>query len=398
MLLENKIFSVTELTNAIKNILEGSFPYGVKVEGEIRNYKHHSSGHRYFLLVDDDAQISCVIWRSTGRNLAIELKDGLHVELFGNLSVYLKSGRYQIYVNKITPKKAGSKALALEELKKKLKAEGLFDKRFKKPIPKFPRRVGVVTAKTGAAITDIIKVIRRRAPHIQIILRTTQVQGDGAADDIATAIKEFNSYGQVDVLIVGRGGGSQEDLWCFNEEQVARAIFGSEIPVVAAVGHEVDFSIADFVADLRAPTPSAAAELIAPDTTEIRIKIANALQNGANNLLNMLTTKKKNLSQLVTRYGFRKPLQLIYQKGQALDEISSSLNHKFEIYFQKKHNTIDLALEKINNLSPYKVLERGYSITLSEKDNAIITDANTVTRGDLLLTYLKDGKLISEVK
>jgi len=262
--MEEKIYTVSELTREIKQVLETGFPC-LWVEGEISNFKRHSSGHLYFTLKDENSQIRCAMWRYRANDLIFRPEDGMKVLVQGNLQVYEPGGYYQIIVQQVQPAGVGELQLAFEQLKKKLYAEGLFDEAHKKPIPIFPERIGVITSPTGAAIRDIISVITRRFPIAQIILAPVRVQGPGAKEEIVQAIQDFNEFGEVDVLIVGRGGGSLEDLWAFNEEVVARAIFTSKIPIISAVGHEIDFSISDFVADRRAPTPSAAAEMAVPD-------------------------------------------------------------------------------------------------------------------------------------
>ncbi len=273
-----KIYTITQLTKELKDLLESSFSK-IWVEGEISNYLKHSSGHRYFTLKDQGAQIKCVLWRWQGNNLLFEPQDGMKVKAAGQITIYEKSGQYQLVVSSLQPSGIGELELAFQQLKKKLAGEGLFDPAHKVAIPQFPERIGVVTSPTGAAIRDILNITKRRAPHIEIILWPVAVQGEGASAQIAHAIRGFNKLKLVDVLIVGRGGGSLEDLWAFNEEAVARAIYESKLPVISAVGHEIDFSIADFVADLRAPTPSAAAEMAVPDAIQLSERI-DEIQQG----------------------------------------------------------------------------------------------------------------------
>src|SRR5271169_6490493 len=254
------IFSVTDLTRKIKGTLEEGFS-GIAVQGELSNFKRHSSGHLYFTLKDEHTQIQCVMWRSRVPTLSVSPQDGMKMIARGNVTVYEVRGNYQLDVSSLQLLGAGELQIAFERLKQKLSTEGLFDQDHKKPLPQFPQRIGVVTSPTGAAIRDIINVVNRRFPSTELILYPVRVQGIGAAEEIASAIDDFNAFGEVGVILIGRGGGSLEDLWAFNEEIVARSIYRSSIPVVSAVGHEIDFTIADFVADLRAPTPSAAAEL-----------------------------------------------------------------------------------------------------------------------------------------
>ncbi|MFQ5772424.1 MAG: exodeoxyribonuclease VII large subunit, partial [bacterium] len=284
LFVEEKHYSVSELTRQIKFLLESSFPE-IWVQGEISNFTHHSSGHMYFSLKDENAQISCVMWRSRNQHLFFTPQDGMKVILDARITVYEKRGAYQLDVLQMQPAGVGELQLAFEQLKNRLREEGLFSEEFKKPIPLYPERIGIVTSPTGAAVQDLISVLQRRFPGIEIIINAARVQGEGAATEIARAIDDFNDYGKVDVLIVGRGGGSLEDLWAFNEEVVARAVFRSKIPIISAVGHEVDFTICDFVADLRAPTPSAAAELAVRHRDELHAFLKTNLETTTNLIL-----------------------------------------------------------------------------------------------------------------
>ncbi|APF19440.1 Exodeoxyribonuclease 7 large subunit [Caldithrix abyssi DSM 13497] len=391
---DTHIFSVSELTHTIKKLLEENIPT-IWLEGEVSNFKAHSSGHYYFTLKDEQAQISAVIWRSRVFNIDFKLEDGMHVQALGNVRVFERSGRYNFDIIHIQPAGIGRLQMEFERLKKQLAAEGLFDSKFKKPIPKFPLRVGVVTSDTGAAIKDIINVLSRRAPHVQIILRPVQVQGEGAARDIARAIKEFNEYGKVDVLIVGRGGGSLEDLWAFNEETVARAIFDSKIPVISAVGHEIDYTIADFVADLRAPTPSAAAELAVPDFNEIKQSILLYGQRLKRAVVLKIERHKQQLESIRRSYGLRRLEDILHQYAYRVDELTNQLirNYEQNVSAHKRH------LEQINlrllNLNPKKVLERGYSI--SYINGQVLKDAAMVKSGEEIRTELFKGEILGRV-
>ncbi|MHB2148923.1 exodeoxyribonuclease VII large subunit [Calditrichota bacterium LG25] len=391
---DTHIFSVSELTHTIKKLLEENIPT-IWLEGEVSNFKAHSSGHYYFTLKDEQAQISAVIWRSRVFKIDFKLEDGMHVQALGNVRVFERSGRYNFDIIHIQPAGIGRLQMEFERLKKQLAAEGLFDSKFKKPIPKFPLRVGVVTSDTGAAIKDIINVLSRRAPHVQIILRPVQVQGEGAARDIARAIKEFNEYGKVDVLIVGRGGGSLEDLWAFNEEAVARAIFDSKIPVISAVGHEIDYTIADFVADLRAPTPSAAAELAVPDFNEIKQSILLYGQRLKRAVVLKIERHKQQLESIRRSYGLRRMEDILHQYAFRVDELTSQLirNYEQNVSAHKRH------LEQVNlrllNLNPKKVLERGYSI--SYINGQVLKDAAMVESGQEIRTELFKGEILGRV-
>ncbi len=294
------IFSVTDLTRKIKGTLEEGFSR-IAVQGELSNFKHHSSGHLYFTLKDEHAQIQCVMWRSRVPALSVTPQDGMKMIARGNVTVYEVRGNYQLDVASLQLLGAGELQIAFERLKQKLAAEGLFDQDHKKPLPQFPQRIGIVTSPTGAAIQDIINIINRRFPSTELILCPVKVQGIGAAEEIASAIDDFNNFGAVDVILVGRGGGSLEDLWAFNEEIVARSIYHSSIPVVSAVGHEIDFTIADFVADLRAPTPSAAAELIVPDRREIIEIVRNFCYTSEQIVRTKLTNQKKYYYRIIAK-------------------------------------------------------------------------------------------------
>src|SRR3954451_11814595 len=288
----SKVLTVAELTRSIRGTLETKFG-AVWVQGEISNYKLHPNGHRYFTLKDQRAQISCVIWRDTMAPLRQPLVDGAQVQVYGTVTVYEARGQYQLNVQVLQPRGVGLLQAKFEALKRKLEAEGLFAPERKRPLPRFPRRIGIVTSPSGAAIRDMLKVLRRRAPSVQILINPVRVQGTGAAHEIAVAIRELatpnEAFAPVDLIVVTRGGGSIEDLWEFNEEVVARAIYNSAVPIVSAVGHEIDFTIADFVADLRAPTPSAAAELIFPDVNDLLRRVAELSAGLDRSLRNFLS-------------------------------------------------------------------------------------------------------------
>ncbi len=391
---ETHIFSVSELTQTIKRLLEDNIPT-IWLEGEVSNFKAHSSGHFYFTLKDASAQISAVIWRSRAAMLNFEIEDGMHVQALGNVRVYERGGRYNFDVLQIQPAGLGRLQMEFERLKKRLEAEGLFDPEHKRSIPKFPFRIGVITSETGAAIRDIINVLKRRAPHVQIILRPVQVQGEGAAQDIAQAIDEFNEYGQVDVLIVGRGGGSLEDLWAFNEESVARAIYASRIPVISAVGHEIDFTIADFVSDLRAPTPSAAAELAVPDYQELRQRVLRYAQQMRRLLLSQIEHYRQRILALQRSYGLRRPQDLLHQYAVRIDELGARLFRSVEHTISQHQQYVQQIRLRLQNLNPKRVLERGYSITYL--DGKVLKRAAQAPIGASVVTELNDGKLESRI-
>ncbi len=393
---EKTYYSVSELTREIRLLLESSFPE-IWVQGEISNFSRHTSGHIYFSLKDDKAQISCVMWQSRNQNLFFTPQDGMKVLVQGRVTVFEKRGSYQLNVLQLQPAGVGELQLAFEQLKNRLREEGLFSPEFKKPIPRYPQRVGVVTSPTGAAIRDLISILHRRFPALEIILNPVRVQGEGAALEIARAIDEFNEFGGVDVLIVGRGGGSLEDLWAFNEEVVARAVFRSQIPVVSAVGHEVDFTICDFVADLRAPTPSAAAELVAPNRNELSAQLRGYREKMTAALLNLVDSRKDKLQRIRSSYGFRQPLDLVRQQVQRLDEIQRNLN-------QLAMHRLALSREKINGLNKrlalldhHNVLKRGYSICFRRADRKLITDAALLKTAEEIEVNFYRGKVIGAV-
>ena len=321
---ERRIWKVSELTERISGLLEGAFP-DIWVEGEVSNYHAAQSGHLYFTLKDARSQIRCVSFRDQVRGLKFRPEDGLHITVRGSLGVYEPRGEYQIYVSHIEPVGLGALQLAFEQLKKRLAEEGLFDEDRKKPLPVLPRRIGVVTSPTGAAIRDILRVLKRRFPNVHVLLFPVKVQGEGAAGEIAAAVQYFNRAKAADVLIVARGGGSLEDLWAFNEEAVARAIAASAIPVITGIGHETDFTIADFAADLRAPTPSAAAEIVVRSRQEFERHIAEAYRNLAQQMRYRLSQWRHHVRDLETHRGFRQLEVLVRRRRQQVDELSSSL-------------------------------------------------------------------------
>ncbi|MCX5656755.1 MAG: exodeoxyribonuclease VII large subunit, partial [Candidatus Omnitrophica bacterium] len=318
------IYTVSELNRQIRTILEDSFPV-IWVEGEVSNLKRPSSGHLYFTLKDENAQLRTVLFKNNQGKLKFELEDGQKIICGGSVTVYEKQGEYQLLVEKIEPLGIGALQLALEQLKERLMKEGLFDPLHKRALPSMPCHIGIVTSPTGAAIRDILKVIRRRFFNIEISINPVRVQGEGAAQEIARAIEEFNELGDIDVLIVGRGGGSLEDLWAFNEEPVARAIYNSKIPVISAVGHEIDWTIADLVADVRAPTPSAAAEMVIVEKEKISQSVALSAERINQAIRNIISFCESDLESLISRYVFRKPQSLILEARQHIDELLRQL-------------------------------------------------------------------------
>lgn len=389
------VYSVAELTRQIKDLLENSFPR-LWVEGEISNFKRHSSGHLYFTLKDENAQISCAMWKFRAGSLLFQPQHGMKVIVEGDVQVYEKGGNYQLIVQQMQPAGVGALQMAFEQLKKKLFAEGLFDDVHKKRIPTYPEKIGVVTSPTGAAIRDIISVITRRFPGVEIILYPVRVQGEGAAKEIARAIEDFNEYGEVDVLIIGRGGGSLEDLWAFNEEIVARAIFASQIPVISAVGHEVDYSIADFVADLRAPTPSAAAEIVVRSKSEVKGELNYYQEKFGVVLSKRISDQRSRLESIRSGYAFRKPQDMIYQKMQRLDELQRNISFTITQYLKLIRSKTDHLQKQLNAMNPTAILNRGYSICY--KDGQVVKDAAQLQIEDMVDIKLAKGRVGVEVK
>ncbi|MFH2056643.1 MAG: exodeoxyribonuclease VII large subunit [bacterium] len=397
LLQPERIYSISEITGEIKSVLESEF-VGIWVEGEISNYKQHSSGHHYFTLKDKDAQLKAVIWRFTARSLRFALEDGMQVRAFGDITLYERGGYYQLRVNRIEPLGVGDLQKRFEQLKAKLAEEGLFDEARKKAIPAFPRSIGIVTSPTGAAVRDIINICRRRAPAARLIIRPAAVQGAAAAADIATAIEEFNRLGEVDVLIVGRGGGSLEDLWAFNEEVVARAIAGSKIPVVSAVGHEVDFTIADFVADLRAPTPSAAAELVTYDAAAILSFCRDAARRQTAALRRIAGELRRRWERAASARVLQRPEVLLEPAYQRLADVQTRLSQAAQSYQRERATRLDLATAKLAALAPENVLRRGYAIVREREAGGIVMDGDALSRGQRVSIRFAKGERDAEIE
>jgi exodeoxyribonuclease VII large subunit len=379
----------------LKETLEGAFPL-VVVRGEISNLKKHTSGHTYFTIKDERAQIAAVLWRSRAPAVRVEFQDGMNVTVTGRLTLYGMRGVYQIEILAASPIGIGELQQEFDRLKRKLHAEGLFDERRKKPLPGYPERIGIVTSPTGAALQDMINIIRRRFPPAQLFLSPVRVQGRGASGEIAAAIRHFNEFGKIDVIIVGRGGGSLEDLWAFNEEPVARAIYDSSIPVVSAVGHEVDFTIADFVADLRAPTPSGAAELVVPDKSAVLDNLRKHCYTINRKVQVMLEDQRGSIRQILRSHTFHKPLDLVRQLSQRVDELERTLSsrsmHQIAIL---KSNTTSLT-KRLLTLDPQATLQRGYAIV--HRNGSIVTSALGLAGGEEIETTFHDGRIRSVVR
>lgn len=379
-LLSQDYLTVSELTRRIKSLLEENFPQ-VWVQGEISNFRNPSSGHMYFSLNDEFAQIPCVMWRSRNEWLPFFPEDGMKVVVNARMSLYEKRGAYQLDVWQMIPSGAGELQMAFEQLKARLRAEGLFDPQYKQPLPKFPRRIGIVTSPTGAAIQDLVSVLWRRFPLVEIVLNPVRVQGEGAAAEIAQAIREFNEYGEVDVLIVGRGGGSLEDLWAFNEERVARAVFNSRIPIVSAVGHEIDFSICDFVADLRAPTPSAAAELVVPSQDDIRLSLTEIKRKLFQSLQETIRYNRDKIEAIQRSYAFRQPMDWVRQQAQRLDELKRTMVTGISHQIILQRQSLKGYRDRLSLLEHRNVMKRGYSLCFRRSDRKLVNNSADLKSG-----------------
>ncbi len=388
--MEIEPISVTDLNKYIKDkVAKDEYLNNVLVKGEISNFKHHYTGHLYFTLKDDNSLIKCIMFKSFTDNLKFTPKDGMKVMVFGTVSVFERDGVYQIYCKAMQEEGMGSLYKAYEELKKKLELEGLFSMEHKKKLPFMPRIVGVLTSQTGSVIRDIINVSTRRNPNVYIRLFPVPVQGEGAGEKIADAIKFMNDKKLADVLILARGGGSLEDLWPFNEEIVARAIYESNIPIISAVGHETDFSISDFVADLRAPTPSAAAELAVADTSELSLKLENYKTRYKLALKKKVELMRLQYEKCMARRVFKEPLQEINEKIIRLDMVVKNMQNSIINRYKDSKNVMVSAISKLDALSPLKTLTRGYVIT--QKEGIIIKSVNDIEKDDEIELRFIDG-------
>ena len=436
-----QILTVSELTARIRDLLTKNFT-DILVQGEISNCREAQSGHIYFTLKDDRAQVRCVFFKQQRRGIKFRPEDGLQVTVRGSISVYEQRGEYQIYVEALDPIGLGALQLAFEQLKKRLEAEGLFDPARKKPLPILPSRIGLITSPRGAAVRDVVRILTRRFPNVHLTVFPVRVQGEGAAEEIVKALKFFNAKKMADVLILARGGGSMEDLWAFNEEPVARAIAASEIPVISGVGHETDFTIADFVADVRASTPSAAAELVVETRREFDKRIADLRDTISGLIRYRLLELSRRVHELSARRGFRRPLDLLRQQRQRADEMTSRLaaglrarleqSRKrftaahlriasfdfrvkiaaFRLRLEKRSAELGLRIERLvrakrerlarlalqlEERSPLRVLERGYAIATDASGN-VLRSADQVQLGDSVAIQLHRGRLTTEVR
>ena len=391
------VYSIRQVNLYISNMFRQDFMLNrIYVKGEVSNCKYHTSGHIYFSLKDDSGSLACMMFAGNRSGLKFQMQNGQSVIVLGSISVYERDGKYQLYAREIIQDGMGLLYEKFQALKQELEEMGMFAPEYKQPIPAFSRRVGIVTAPTGAAIRDIMNISYRRNPYVQLILYPALVQGEEAADSIVRGI-ELLDQSHVDVIIVGRGGGSMEDLWAFNEEKVARAIFHCETPVISAVGHETDFTIADYVADLRAPTPSAAAELAVADMAAIQGQLRDMQQRLQNRMSERLSDRKKELEHLQEKLKYVSPQHQIQEKYQRLTDIEEELQMLMQQTMKERRHQLMIYVERMKGLSPLEKLSQGYSYTADARGKKI-TATEQVQPGDLLQIYVSDGQILAEVK
>lgn len=391
------VYTVSQVNGYIKRLLEKDvFLQDIFVEAEISNFKPHSSGHWYFTLKDEGAAINAVMFRSSAAGVKFMPENGMRVLVYGRVSLYEKTGQYQLYVNLMEPAGKGALFIAFEQLKARLSAEGLFDDIYKKPISAYPKCIAVITSPTGAAIRDVLQITKRRNPQVKIVVVPVMVQGESAAEEIANAIKNVNVWGQADTIIVGRGGGSLEDLWAFNEEVVARAIFASKIPVISAVGHETDFTISDFVADLRASTPSAAAELAVPSMEQIEKSFKTDVKRLIYLFENKYNNLKNNYKSIVNSYAFKNYSQTVYENQMYGEQLYKRLDRSMLSLIDNKRMLLSKATVTMENISPLNVLSRGYSLVY--KNEKLVSDMQQLDEGDKIKIRLSRGSVNAVVE
>lgn len=391
--------TVTELNEFVKRIFDG-IPQltDIYVSGEISNFKnHYATGHLYFSLKDESSCVKAVMFRSSAMKLKFAPENGMKVTVHGRVAAFVRDGQYQLYADSMEPQGTGSLYLAYEQLKAKLASEGLFDEAHKKPLPKYPKTVGVITSATGAAVRDIINVLKRRYPLAKVLLYPALVQGAGASEDVANGIKYFNAKKNADVLIIGRGGGSIEDLWAFNSEMLARVIYDSEIPVISAVGHETDFTISDFVADKRAPTPSAAAELAVPDMGELKAKLEMINARQKNLVLSCIAIYKDRLNRLASSRVLKSPTAYLDEWNMVLLKLATDLENAEKRLIEKKKVVFAATSRALGNLDPLSVLSRGYGAVYSE-DGGVVKSSDDINIGETITVKLQKGSIKAEVK
>ncbi|OUN44314.1 exodeoxyribonuclease VII large subunit [Anaerotignum lactatifermentans] len=397
-MIEPKIFTVGQINRYIRNLLENDFILSsLLVKGEISNFKAHSSGHLYFTLKDASGALSCAMFRQDAAGLPFEPENGMQVVVYGHVSLYEKTGQYQLYAEFMEPLGIGALQVAFEQLKEKLAAEGLFDGDFKREIPKNPSCIAVITSPTGAAVRDILQIVKRRDPNVKVAIFPTLVQGEQAAADIVRSLKLVNEWGKADVIILGRGGGSMEDLWCFNDENVARAVFASEIPVISAVGHETDFTITDFVADMRAPTPSAAAELATTPLTERREAFHRLELRLERDVSALLTSCRRRLDLLKSRPVMERPLERIYRTMMDVEETQQRLDKEMTNRLMQRAERWQYLTNRLEAASPLAVMSRGYVMAVASSGK-LLTSVKQAEVGDRVTLHLQDGKMETNIQ
>lgn len=389
--MDEKIYTVSEISNQIHSVLTQFIP-SVWIEGEVSNYYRSRAGHVYFSLKDDQALINCVLWSRKADSLSFKIEDGMDMVIFGQVTSYKQQSQYQINVEKVQPGGKGRLYLAFERLKKKLSEEGLFSDELKQKLPSYPNTIGVVTSAEGAAVRDILNVSKRRNPAVQFIIYPSMVQGDKASGTIIKGIKTFNKLQNVDMIIIGRGGGSLEDLWAFNEEELVRAVVNSELPILSAVGHEVDFTLSDFAADVRAPTPSAAAEIAVPSRDEI----LNQIDILEDKILQNIKVRIKSFQEIVQhiskRLFARNPEEYLRQYKQTIDNIERQIDRLIKEKIRKEQLAIKNYQKQLRSMSPKEILNRGYSIVYKSPDAKIIKHKKQVQKGDHIEVEVSDGR------
>jgi len=394
---DKNILTVTETNELIRDLIENSNVLNnIYIKGEISNFVNHRTGHFYFTVKDDGSVLRAVMFKAGASKLKFLPENGMKVILHGRISLYVKDGQYQIYCDDIEPDGVGSLFIAFEQLKTRLEAEGLFDAKYKKPLPKVPLKIGIITSPTGAAIRDMINVITRRFKMAKIVLFPALVQGENSPQQLISGIKFFNSKKNADVIIIGRGGGSLEELWAFNDENLARTIFASEIPVISAVGHETDFTICDFVSDLRAPTPSAAAELAVPDTSDLKKQLSNVEKKIESQLLNKINYHREQINNYANKNVFKNPGNIIDDKRMNLLHIEKNLLTHMKIIMDNKKAAFALNSSKLEILNPLSIITRGYSVAYN-KNGGIVKSVREIAPGDSISVKLKDGEVEANI-
>ena len=389
--------TVSKINAYIKNMFRQDYVLSrVSVKGEISNCKYHTSGHIYFTLKDEGGTLSAIMFASQAKSLSFHLSDGMQVIVSGRIEVYERDGKYQLYANSIVQDGIGELYKKFEELKKQFQDMGYFESEYKRPIPYFSKKIGIVTASTGAAIHDIMNISYRRNPYVSLVLYPALVQGEGAASSIVSGIEKLDTMG-MDVIIVGRGGGSIEDLWAFNEECVAEAIFNAKTPIISAVGHETDFTIADFVADLRAPTPSAAAELAVADIHQIENRIAGYEELVNKAFMKVISQKRAVIDNYSMRLKYLNPVSRINEKRITLDRLKERLDDNMSKLLKDYRHKLEVYASRLHGVSPLEKLGQGYSCTQNE-NGVPVTSVSNISLGDIITTTLKDGEIISQIK